>query len=244
MDREADATSAEVVEEEREPSKARFETAAIRDGRARRTRIRRIDSGHCARRGTTIHRGLLPRGICRHHRCHRRTTTCERREGERGEGGPTFLCKRVPGDGASEWRSRQDISTIGGVRAPVCNDCAGRGQAPTAGLQHAPSGSVDAVERVTRGLRIEGLAAASASTFSRGSLSADRLPPPPSSARTARTCRPRTAWSTVSRRRRAPCGRRTRGHGGRRAAGRTAWRVSRGGCTKVSRLTVHTRPCV
>jgi hypothetical protein len=47
----------------------------------------------------------------------------------------------------------------------VCNDCAGRGRASTAGLQHAPSGSVDAVERVTRGLRIEGLAAASASTF-------------------------------------------------------------------------------
>ena len=143
---------------------------AIRYGRARLTCIRRIDSGHCARRA--IHRGLLlvllPRGICRHHRCHRRTTTCERREGERGGGGPTFLCKRVPGDGASEWRSRQDISraaTIGGVRAPVCNDCAGRGRAPTAGLQHAPSGSVDAVERVTRGLRIEGLAAASASTF-------------------------------------------------------------------------------
>ena len=41
----------------------------------------------------------------------------------------------------------------------------GRAQAPTAGLQHAPSGSVDAVERVMRGLRIEGLAAASASTF-------------------------------------------------------------------------------
>ena len=49
---------------------------------------------------------------------------------------------------------------IGGVRAPVCNDCAGRGRAPTAGLQHAPSGSVEAVERMTRRLRIEGLAAA------------------------------------------------------------------------------------
>ena len=44
----------------------------------------------------------------------------------------------------------------------------GRVQASTAGLQHAPSGSVDAVERVTRGLRIEGLAAASASTLTRG----------------------------------------------------------------------------
>ena len=79
------------------------------------------------------------------------------------------------------------------MRAPVCNDCAGRGRAPTAGLQHAPSGSVDAVERVTRGLRIEGLAAAPASTFSRGSLSLlDRLPPPPSSARTARPYLPTT----------------------------------------------------
>ena len=80
-------------------------------------------------------------------------------KGERGEGGPTFLCKRVPGDGASEWSSRQLISraaTIGGVRAPVCNDCAGRRRAPTAGLKHAPSRVVDAVERVTRGLRIEG----------------------------------------------------------------------------------------
>ena len=75
----------------------------------------------------------------------------------------------------------------------------GRAQAPTAGLQHAPLALGDDDERVTRGLRIEGLAAAAASTFSRGSLSLlDRLPPPPSSARTARTCRPRTAWSTVS----------------------------------------------
>ena len=75
----------------------------------------------------------------------------------------------------------------------------GRAQAPTAGLQHAPLALSDDDERVTRGLRIEGLAAAAASTFSRGSLSLlDRLPPPPSSARTARTCRPRTAWSTVS----------------------------------------------
>ena len=95
----------------------------------------------------------------------------------------------------------------------------GRAQAPTAGLQHAPLALGDDDERVTRGLRIEGLAAAAASTFSRGSLSLlDRLPPPPSSARTARTCRPRTAWSTVCRRRTAPCGRRNRGHGGRRAA--------------------------
>ena len=162
----------------------------------------------------------------------RRDEPCERSagDGERdGRGDPTFLCKRVPGDGASKWRSRQDISraaTIGGVRAPVCNDCAGRGRAPTAGLQHAPSGSVDAVERVTRGLRIESLAAAAACAFfPRESLSADRLPPPPSSARTARTCVRSRTTCTVRAARRAPCGRRTRGHGGRRAAlpHRFAW---------------------
>ena len=41
--------------------------------------IRRTDGGHCAQRA--IHRGLLlvllPRAICRLHRCPRRTTTCE-----------------------------------------------------------------------------------------------------------------------------------------------------------------------
>ena len=69
----------------------------------------------------------------------------------------------------------------------------GRAQAPTAGLQHAPFALGDDDERVTRGLRIEGLAAAAASTFSRGSLSLlDRLPPPPSSARTARPYLPTT----------------------------------------------------
>ena len=69
----------------------------------------------------------------------------------------------------------------------------GRAQAPTAGLQHAPLALGDDDERVTRGLRIEGLAAAAASTFSRGSLSLlDRLPPPPSSARTARPYLPIT----------------------------------------------------
>ena len=69
----------------------------------------------------------------------------------------------------------------------------GRAQAPTAGLQHAPLALGDDDERVTRGLRIEGLAAAAASTFSRGSLSLlDRLPPPPSSARTARSYLPIT----------------------------------------------------
>ena len=94
----------------------------------------------------------------------------------------------------------------------------GRAQAPTAGLQHAPLALGDDDERVTRGLRIEGLAAAAASTFSRGSLSLlDRLPPPPSSARTARTCVRSRTTCTVRAARRA-CGRRTRGHGGRRAA--------------------------
>ena len=69
----------------------------------------------------------------------------------------------------------------------------GRAQAPTAGLQHAPLALGDDDERVTRGLRIEGLAAAAASTFSCGSLSLlDRLPPPPSSARTARPYLPIT----------------------------------------------------
>ena len=87
----------------------------------------------------------------------------------------------------------------------------GRAQAPTAGLQHAPLALGDDDERVTRGLRIESLAAAAASTFSRGSLSLlDQPPPPPSSARTARTCVRSRTTCTVSRRWRA-CGRRTRG---------------------------------
>ena len=41
----------------------------------------------------------------------------------------------------------------------------GRAQAPTAGLQHTPFALGDDDERVTRGLRIEGLAAAAASNF-------------------------------------------------------------------------------
>ena len=96
----------------------------------------------------------------------------------------------------------------------------GRAQAPTAGLQHAPLALGDDDERVTRGLRIEGLAAAAASTFSRGSLSLlDRLPPPPSSARTARPYLPTThgvehgEWRGEHR---AVVG--LAGHGGRRAA--------------------------
>ena len=51
----------------------------------------------------------------------------------------------------------------------------GRAQTSTAGLQHAPSGSVDAVERVTRGLRIESLAAAAVCALTRGSLSAELI---------------------------------------------------------------------
>ena len=91
---------------------------AIRDGRARLTCIQRIDSGHCARRA--IHRGLLlvllPRGICRHHCCPRRTTTCERREGERDGGGPTFLCKRVPGGRAWMELCQKECSRSRGTR--------------------------------------------------------------------------------------------------------------------------------
>ena len=68
----------------------------------------------------------------------------------------------------------------------------GRAQTSTDGGRRAPFALGDDDERVTRGLRIEGLAAALACALTRGSLSADRLPPPPSSARTARTCRPRT----------------------------------------------------
>ena len=69
----------------------------------------------------------------------------------------------------------------------------GRAQASTDGGRRAPFALGDDDERVTRGLRIEGLAAAAASTFSRGSLSLlDRLPPPPSSARTARPYLPTT----------------------------------------------------
>ena len=41
----------------------------------------------------------------------------------------------------------------------------GRAQAPTAGLQHAPLALGDDDERVTRGLRIESLAAAAACAF-------------------------------------------------------------------------------
>ena len=98
-------------------------------------------------------------------------------------------------EGARGWSSakRSAAAAEARVAVPECTGLCGRAQASTAGLQHAPSGHVDAVERVTRGLRIEGLAAAAASTFSRGSLSLlDRLPPPPSSARTARPYLPTT----------------------------------------------------
>eukprot|EP00966_Prymnesium_polylepis_P222430 5146046-Prymnesium_polylepis.1 len=68
----------------------------------------------------------------------------------------------------------------------------GRAQASTDGGRRAPFELGEDVEREARGLRIEGLAAAAASTLTRGSLSADRLPPPPSSARTARSYLPIT----------------------------------------------------
>ena len=92
----------------------------------------------------------------------------------------------------------------------------GRAQASTDGGRRAPFALGDDDERVTRGLRIEGLAAAAACALTRGSLSLlDRLPPPPSSARTASITHGVEHGEAA---RRAPCGRRTRGHGGRRAA--------------------------
>ena len=95
----------------------------------------------------------------------------------------------------------------------------GRAQASTDSGRRAPFALGDDDERVTRGLRIESLAAAAACALTRGSLSLlDRLPPPPSSARTARTCVRSRTTCTVRAARRAPRGRRTRGHGGRRAA--------------------------
>ena len=126
----------------------------------RLTCIRRTDRGHCAGRATTIHRGLLlvllPRGICRHHRCP--TTTCERREGERGGGGPTFLCKRVPGDGASEWSSRQHISRavalwVGSSHvAGVIRDVAGLRLA----VDHAPFAAGGIIEPTKGWSNVEG----------------------------------------------------------------------------------------
>ena len=116
-----------------------------------------------------------------------------------------------------------DVPDAQGVRA-----C----PASTDGAQRAPFAPGDDVERVTRVLRIEGLAAASASTFSRGSLSLDQLPPPPSSARTARSYLPIThGVEHDEAARRAPRGRRARGHGGRRAARPTSaclWRLLSG----------------
>ena len=119
MDREVDATSAWRWGWRREPSTAVSSTGAIRDGRARLTCIRRIDGGHCARRPMAmlcrLLLVLLPRGICRH--CPRRTTTCERREGERGGGGPTFLCKRVPGGRAWMELCQKECSRSRGTRS-------------------------------------------------------------------------------------------------------------------------------
>eukprot|EP00966_Prymnesium_polylepis_P105235 2437040-Prymnesium_polylepis.1 len=91
MDR--DATSAEVVVEEREPSTAVSSTGAIRYGRARLTGIRRIDGGRCLlimqHRGDHAHHpafSQLAPG-------RRRDGPCERSagDGERdGRGGPTL----------------------------------------------------------------------------------------------------------------------------------------------------------
>ena len=152
---------------------------AIRDGRARLTCIRRIDGGHCARRPMAmlcrLLLVLLPRGICRHHRCPRRTTTCERREGERNGGGPTFLCKRVPGGRAWMELCQRECSRSRRLEE-LCLMClmhrvCGRAQASTDGGRRAPFALGDDDERVTRGLRIEGLAEAAACALTRGSLS-------------------------------------------------------------------------
>eukprot|EP00966_Prymnesium_polylepis_P041741 969097-Prymnesium_polylepis.1 len=95
------------------------------DGATRRVRSL---SGHSASNDgksllcelAPLNRGLDPRGICRLHRCHRRTTTCERREGERGGGGPTSLCKRVPGGRAHGWRSAAAAEAGGSCDVPQC----------------------------------------------------------------------------------------------------------------------------
>ena len=143
--------------------------------------------------------------------------------GERGGGVVPRFCASGSQEGARGWSSAKRECSRSRRLEELCLMClmhrvCGRAQASTDSGRRAPFALGDDDERVTRGLRIEGLAAASASTFSRGSLSLlDRLPPPPSSARTARTCRSRT-MCTVRAARRAPCGRRTRGHGGRRGA--------------------------
>ena len=120
-----------------------------------------------------------------------------------------MLCKLVPGG----WSSRSAEAQLLVPDAQVCGRAG-----MTDGGRRAPFDLVKHVDSMAGRSVVKDLAVASACALTRGSLSADRLPPPPSSARTARTCRPRTAWSTVRRKRRARRDRRTRGHGGRRAA--------------------------
>ena len=79
-------------------------------------------------------------------------------------GGPTFLCKRVPGGRAWMELCQKECSRSRGTRE-LCLMClmhrvCGRAQASTDSGRRAPFALGDDDERVTRGLRIEGLAAA------------------------------------------------------------------------------------
>ena len=60
---------------------------------------------------------------------------------------------QVTGRASGGAAKTSEEATIGGVRAPLCNDCAGRGRDPTAGLKQAPAGSVDPVLPGARRLR-------------------------------------------------------------------------------------------
>eukprot|EP00966_Prymnesium_polylepis_P124451 2878064-Prymnesium_polylepis.1 len=89
-------------------------------------------------------------------------------------------------EGARGWSPRSAAAAEG--TASVLPDAQGVwdvAQTSTDGGRRAPFALGDDDERVTRGLRIESLAAAAACALTRGSLSADQPPPPPSSARTA-----------------------------------------------------------
>ena len=135
-----------------------------------------------------------------------RLLTCDRGEGKRD--GP----RRASVDGAQECSHSNAVARVQPEAQLIVPDAQGVRACSTStdGDRRAPFELGKDVERATRVLRTEGLAAASACAFfPRESLSADRLPPPPSSARTARTCRPHTTC-TVRAARRAPCGRRTR----------------------------------
>jgi hypothetical protein len=131
--------------------------------------------------------------------------------GARAKVVPRFFASGTQ-EGARGWSSAKRSAAAAEARGAVPDvpDAQGVRTCPGSDrrLQHAPFALGDDDERVTRGLRIEGLAAAAASTFfSRGSLSLlDRLPPPPSSARTARTCVRSRTTCTVRAARRAGVG--------------------------------------